>query len=90
MKVTQAKRLDYLVQLHSAVITGLIATGREGMGIHVLEESIGKNKIAPVLNTLLDTLIETEEAVTAMHERNLTEDEIKLKRYALLNGENRL
>ena len=58
MKVTQAKRLDYLVQFHSAVITGLVASDRASMGLHLLESNIEKNRIAPLLNALLDALIE--------------------------------
>ena len=79
MEVTQAKRLDYLVQLHAAVVTGLVASDRASMGIHLLEHNIEENRIAPLLNALLDSLIDTVVTEAQVTERN-----------TLLNGENRL
>ena len=79
MEVTQVKRLDYLVQLHAAVVTGLVASDRASMGMHLLEDNIAKNRIAPLLNALLDTLIEATATETKIVERD-----------TLLNGENRL
>ena len=79
MEVTQAKWLDYLIQLHSAVITGLVAGDTTSTGMNRLMENIEENRLAFVLNALLDEILETEEAVTAINER-----------HELLNGENRL
>ena len=79
MEVPQTKRLDYLVQLHAAVVTGLVASDRASMGMHLLEDNIAKNRIAPLLNALLDTLIEATATETKIVERD-----------TLLNGENRL
>ena len=61
MKVTEEKRLDYLVQLHSAVITGLVASDENGNGLRTLELNMAENKVTPLLEQLLNVLVNTVE-----------------------------
>ena len=50
MKVTQAKRLDYLIQLHSAVITGLVTADTTSTGMNRLMDNTQQPKNASIRN----------------------------------------